>query len=260
MKLQKNLYFVKNNTILGSEALFSEAEGLEALRAHLKGSVIRVPKVLEVSEKRLVLERILAQSCSAEQSYQFGKELAFMHRESAAHSSQFGWAQDNYIGLNPQKNGWCEHWGEFFLNQRLGFQISLVRDKPLQQEFAHQLGLLKSQMIAFLNERVQKPSLLHGDLWSGNYLCDQNSVWLIDPAVYWGDNEVDLAMTEMFGGFACEFYEGYEEILPKSEFYPLKRVIYNLYHYLNHYNLFGASYLHSCRQSFAHIKEHPFFN
>jgi fructosamine-3-kinase len=119
-----------------------------------------------------------------------------------------------------------------------------------KREFEKVLNQRKENLINYLNETTTHPSLVHGDLWSGNYLCDSEKVYLIDPAVYFGDREVDLAMSEMFGGFSPAFYQAYDTAYPRSADYPHKKKIYNLYHYLNHYNLFGQSYLGPCRELF----------
>jgi len=112
----------------------------------------------------------------------------------------------------------------------------------------------KQALINFLNDHCEHASMVHGDLWSGNVLFDRDSVWLIDPAIYYGDREVDLAMTEMFGGFTHEFYQFYNNTYPISNTYQQKKIIYNLYHYLNHFNLFGDRYLPACEQGFKTIE------
>ncbi len=148
----------------------------------------------------------------------------------------------------------CENWGEFFVNHRLFFQVDLIKEQTINKKFKLGLEKSKSRLIDYLNQNCQQPSLVHGDLWSGNVLFDKTAVWLIDPAVYYADREVDVAMTEMFGGFSQNFYRAYNETYPLSPDYQQKKVIYNLYHYLNHYNLFGSGYLSACKRGFNLIE------
>ncbi|MCV6625561.1 MAG: fructosamine kinase family protein, partial [Cellvibrionaceae bacterium] len=144
-------------------------------------------------------------------------------------------------------------WGAFFNHQRLQYQLSLIADAKIRQQWQQILDQQAPLLREFLNNNCQHPSLLHGDLWNGNVLFDKAGVWLIDPAVYCGDREVDLAMTEMFGGFSEEFYRAYDSIYPRTDAYRSKRDIYNLYHYLNHYNLFGSDYLRGCEKGWEVI-------
>jgi fructosamine-3-kinase len=167
---------------------------------------------------------------------------------------QYGFDEDNYIGLNPQPNGFSRRWGEFFVQSRLRFQIGLIQDPARRRRFAMRLERSAARLGEFLDSASAFPSLVHGDLWNGNVLCGETGrVWLIDPAVYHADREVDLAMSEMFGGFADEFYSAYRARLPLSPAYPQKRRIYDLYHYLNHLNLFGDGYLEGCESGFEAI-------
>jgi len=160
---------------------------------------------------------------------------------------------DNFIGLNYQKNIYLKNWGEFFCEYRLREQIKMLSNSFLRDEFSKILD--NSILVDYLNENCASASLVHGDLWSGNVMFSQKGVYLIDLAVYYGDCEVDLAMTEMFGGFSSNFYEIYNKHLAISAEYSRKKVFYNLYHYLNHYNLFGNAYLKGCTQGFSLIKQ-----
>src|SRR5690606_13368704 len=178
------------------------------------------------------------------QMHALGEGLAQLHRY---HRSRYGFGQDNYIGLSPQINQWTDDWGTFFRDYRLNVQISRIADPRVRQEFELVLAAHGHWLAHFLNEHCTQPSLLHGDLWSGNVLFDRRKAWLIDPAVYYGDREADIAMTEFFGGFSREFYAAYDAAWPLSGAYSRKRDIYNLYHALNHYNLFGSGYLGRCR-------------
>ena len=187
--------------------------------------------------------------CSADQWTRLGQGLASIH---ARPQPCFGFDEDNYIGLNPQRNAFDHSWGGFFLKQRLAFQVGLIVDQRRQRQFSQYLQQKASRLREFLDSEPVSSSLLHGDLWNGNVLCGEDGrVWLIDPAPYYGDPEVDLAMTEMFGGFPAEFYAAYRSRRPEPSTYPLKKRIYNLYHYLNHLNLFGEAYLDGCEEGFA---------
>jgi fructosamine-3-kinase len=155
--------------------------------------------------------------------------LAALHRNTNDH---FGWATDNWIGLSPQQNGWSSDWAEFFLEKRLTPQ-------------AARAGLLKDlpDVRKILKHHKPIPSLLHGDLWSGNAGFTKDGPVIYDPAVYYGDREADLAMTELFGGFPKQFYASYEKDLPIDAGYETRKHVYNLYHLLNHLNIFGGGYI-----------------
>lgn len=234
------------------DALIREAEGLELLRSGLQAvdpfPGIRVPEVFRVDPSVLEMEAIKAGTSSDATLTMLGEGLARLHQ---APQPFYGLDSNNYIGLSPQINGRFEQWGHFFVKHRLGYQVQLIRNDELRQEFQAILDSSAAALEAWLDARCEQPSLLHGDLWSGNALFDGQVPWLIDPAVYFGDREADVAMTEMFGGFGAAFYSAYDAVWPLSTDYPLKREIYNLYHYLNHYNLFGGGYLGGCRRGFG---------
>ena len=246
--------FKKSNSSIFSDALFKEANALAYFQHKLISNniAINVPQVYAVDEQTLVLEQIHHGGGSKAQWQHFGRALAQLH---ALQEKSYGWYENNYIGLNPQSNSITKDWGAFFIKQRLAYQISLIKAPDLQQQFRLSLTTIDNQLNAFLNQHCPYPSLLHGDLWSGNVLFDDKDVWLIDPAIYCGDADADLAMTELFGGFPVIFYQAYYEVKPVSKQYPLKKVIYNLYHQLNHYNLFGGGYLSACEQGFVMIKK-----
>lgn len=238
----------KTNETGYADALFREAEGLELLGDAIGvGGIsgIRVPEIYSVNETRLEMTAIVPSRRSDELLQQLGSGLAKIHAQPQA---AYGFHRDNYIGLNPQKNCESDTWGEFFVEYRLGVQVGLINDRVVRERFSTILEAKGARLAEWLNERVSAPSLLHGDLWSGNALFDDTTAWLIDPAVYYGDAEADIAMTEMFGGFGPAFLDAYHEVRPISEDYPNKREIYNLYHFLNHYNLFGGFYIGPCEQ------------
>lgn len=245
---------VKQNGTGYSDALVCEAEGLEALASLLEQagvSAVRVPKVYRVDESELEITAIDASGATGRARKALGEGLARMH---GLRQQAHGWGRDNYIGLAPQPNRWCQSWGEFFVQDRLGYQISRMRDASQRSRFQRVLDQHQDTLIHWLDAHCEHPSLLHGDLWNGNVLFDADGPWLIDPAVYCGDREADIAMTEMFGGFGKDFYEAYDSHYPRTPVYDLKREVYNLYHYLNHYNLFGGGYLSGCRAGIAAIE------
>ncbi|WP_417531379.1 fructosamine kinase family protein [Marinobacter lipolyticus] len=244
--------YCKRNHSEYPDALIREAQGLALLRSGLEAvdplSRIRVPEVFHVDDSELQMEAIEAGPSSDAMLAMLGEGLARLHQ---APQPFYGLDSNNYIGLSQQINGRFERWGHFFVKHRLGYQVRLIRNDALRQEFQAILDSSAAILEGWLDARCEQPSLLHGDLWSGNALFDGEAPWLIDPAVYFGDREADVAMTEMFGGFGAAFYSAYDDVWPRSADYPLKREIYNLYHYLNHYNLFGGGYLSGCRRGFG---------
>lgn len=246
--------FNKHNHSQYPDSLLAEAKGLKTLARvindhHIK---IRVPDVKSVCENELVMTRIYSRRSSVELQQRLGTELAKFH---SIRQSQCGFETDNFIGLNPQVNILSDDWSDFFCNYRLGYQIRMIKDSAIRSSFEKILNDCQSRLQDWLNEHCEHFSLLHGDLWSGNVMYDSGEVWMIDPAVYYGDSEVDIAMTQMFGGFSSHFYQAYQSIRPLSPVYEKKKTIYNLYHYLNHYNLFGSGYLSACEQGIQVIKQ-----
>jgi fructosamine-3-kinase len=241
--------FVKRNKSRYADHLLREAHGLDVLRRAAAGTGIDVPEVIHVDHQTLTILLIRSTRCSADQWTRLGQGLASIH---ARPQHRFGFDEDNYIGLNPQANPFNDSWGSFFLQQRLEYQVGLIADQRRRRDFSQYLQHKSARVREFLDRESVSPSLLHGDLWNGNVLCGEDDrVWLIDPAPYYGDPDVDLAMTEMFGGFPAQFYAAYRLRRPASSTYPLKKQIYNLYHYLNHLNLFGDAYLDGCETGFA---------
>lgn len=242
--------FIKTNPLPGTRALECERRGLEELRRHQSRHGLHTPEVLKSEPHQLTLERIAGISPSTQDWQRLGEGLAKLHQVT---SDQFGFSEDNFIGLNPQPNPSSKNWGEFFFTHRLLFQTSLIQEHKLKSQLLNDLEAHKQKLIDFLNAHNPKPSLLHGDLWSGNIMFDASGPWLIDPAVYYGDKECDLAMTKMFGGFSSEFYSAYYSLSPLPDHHEKRFIIYNLYHYLNHYNLFGGGYLSSVKAGFRVI-------
>ena len=215
-----------------ADAFAAEADGLEALRPH-----IRVPRVLDrgVKDGRafIVLEHLELRRGGDYAA--LGQMLAALHRQTGP---RFGWARDNYIGLSPQVNGWWDDWVEFWCERRM---------RPQLERAGLKLDL--KALARLLENHEPLPSLLHGDLWSGNAGFTAAGPVVFDPAVYYGDREADLAMTELFGGFPREFYQAYDAAFPLDPGYEKRKHLYNLYHLLNHLNLFGGGYLGQVKSS-----------
>ncbi len=240
--LTKN-YFVK----LNKASLLAMFE-VEALGLHDLASThtLRTPKPIcsgIVGEDAfLVLEYVALQSLSSRSQQQLGEQLAQLHQ---VQQSYFGWHHDNYIGSNLQKNTRENDWVHFWQEQRLAVQLELAA----QNGYAGKLQTLGAELYGlvphFFSSYQTQASLLHGDLWSGNASADEQGQAIIyDPACYYGDREADIAMTELFGGYSYDFYVAYEKIWPLDSGYKARKNLYNLYHILNHLNLFGSGYLH----------------
>ena len=234
--------FAKSNHIENINMFKFERECLLSLKKFANGSYICIPKPLDLISYQnisiLFLEWIdLKQS---EQNL-LGKGLALLHKTSTKdNNTNFGWENEGFIGSNRQIRGWDCDWGKFFVNYRLRPQLRKAAKWGVRiDDYEDVLIYLSS----YLNSHNPKVSLVHGDLWSGNCGNDENGLGsLYDPASYWGDREVDIAMTKLFGGFNRDFYTGYEEIWPIDNFSEDRTEIYNLYHLLNHANIFGGSY------------------
>ncbi|RZT96059.1 fructosamine-3-kinase [Ancylomarina subtilis] len=225
-----------------SDVFEKEAKGLQELK---KAGCIRVPEVLFVDKDCLLLEQIHIGEQGSDFFSNFGRQLARLHQYGAL---RFGFPQDNYIGATPQINTCnkveAENWCDFYYNKRLLYQYKLAEEKGLAgEELKNGFILLENRIEEILEGSEEKPALLHGDLWSGNFLCDsQSKACLIDPAVYYGHREAELAMTRLFGGFHASFYSAYQKSYPLPQGYDYRQNIYMLYHVLNHLNLFGTSY------------------
>lgn len=232
-------WFVKSGD---AEVLAAEADGLAALAA---AGALRTPQLIasgdEASEGYIVLEWLVLARDSSGAGARLGETLARQHLQAG---ESFGWARHNFIGATPQFNTASADWIGFFREQRLGFQLRLAAEDGHRGELQQLGARLAAELPRFFSGYSPKAALLHGDLWSGNrgVLTDGGPV-VFDPAVYWGDREADLAMTELFGGFGTEFYAAYRAHAPLDPGYRVRRELYNLYHVLNHLNLFGGAYL-----------------
>lgn len=233
--------FVKLGGPDSADAFAAEAAGLRELAA---ADAVRVPATLATgraaSQAFLVLEWLdLRQSDSACEA-RLGEQLAFQHRSSAP---DFGWTRDNTIGSTPQRNAPDPDWVAFFRERRLRLQLELARANGDGGALQERGGLLLELMPAFFTSYRPVPSLLHGDLWGGNFAAAADGAPVIfDPAVYYGDREADIAMTRLFGGFGHSFYTAYQAAWPLDQAAGTRRTLYNLYHVLNHLNLFGGGY------------------
>jgi protein-ribulosamine 3-kinase len=245
--------FVKMNRADRAEMLAAEAAGLAALA---EARAVRVPKPVCHGASRhkswLVLEYIELGRLGDATAAALGRGLARLHGVTAG---QYGWHRDNTIGSTPQVNAPAGDWITFWRERRLGYQLELARSKG---EGAYRLDAagrrLMEKLPAFFAGYRPAPSLLHGDLWSGNAAAgaDGEPV-LYDPAVYYGDRETDVAMTELFGGFPHGFYQAYRSEYPLDAGYETRKALYNLYHVLNHFNLFGGGYGVQAERMIGHL-------
>lgn len=230
---------VKRNDAACAPMFAAEAEGLAELA---RPRALRVPRALAhgtaAAEAYLALEYLELTDGPGDPPA-FGRALARLHATTA---EAFGWHRDNYIGETPQPNGWCDDWTRFWRECRLGHQLALA-ERDGHRSLAARGRRLLEQLDALLDGHRPVPSLLHGDLWAGNHGYGHDGVAAIfDPAVYYGDREAELAMTELFGGFPRAFYRAYAETWPLGDGYPVRARLYNLYHVLNHAHLFGGGY------------------
>lgn len=193
----------------------------------------------------LALELIEFEAPSPATFALLGEGLAALHRCTTA---DFGWHRDNYIGSSKQANSWTAGWLEFFARQRLTPQLSLAAVNGASPGLIKAGERLLENLPVFFRAYQPVPSLLHGDLWAGNWAADKRGAAVVfDPAAYFGDREADLAMTELFGGFDDRFYQSYRSCWDIDPGYATRKVLYNLYHVLNHFNLFGGSYEHQAQ-------------
>jgi len=233
-------FFLK--TGFSGTIFFNEANGLKELR---KPNCITIPKVIAADSDFLILELILSGHRQKKFYTFFGRKLAQLHKYT---TKNYGFYEDNFIGATHQENiptdTERENWTEFYFNKRLMFQFKLAeKNGYATPELRNAFESIEKNIDNILKGSEEPPALLHGDLWSGNYITgNQGEPVLIDPAVYYGNREADLAMTYLFGGFDEEFYRAYNEAYPLKEGWEYRLNIYKLYHVLNHLNLFGMGY------------------
>lgn len=241
------LFFIKLNAAGYLPMFEAEAAGLQEIDIT---RTLHVPLPICWGQNNhhawLVLEYLHINSASNGDAAALGLGLAAMHR---VNSEYFGWTRDNTIGNTPQINSASINWSQFWRDHRLGYQLELAK----LNGYTGQLQTLGEQLMdelgTFFNNGSPAAALLHGDLWRGNYSFDMNGLPVIyDPAVYYGDREADIAMTELFGMFPDTFYAAYQGDYPLDSGYNTRKILYNLYHVLNHLNLFGGSYRHQAEQ------------
>ncbi|GAB6141108.1 fructosamine kinase family protein [Methylosoma difficile] len=235
-------YFVKQNRANLVPMFEAELLGLQAIAAT---KTIKVPQpiICGLAEDHafLVLEFVDFGYSSRLSEQKLGQQLARLHQVPQAY---FGWERDNTIGTTSQLNPRSEDWVSFWQNQRLAYLLRLAAERGYRGKLQSQGERLCADLPSFFAGYQPLPSLLHGDLWGGNAAVDkQGNPLIFDPACYFGDREADLAMTELFGGFGAEFYAAYQDVWPLDQGYAVRKILYNLYHILNHMNLFGSGYL-----------------
>ncbi len=253
VKTQQSNYFVKVNDVAYATHLFlAESKGLAILRN--ASSEIHAPQPFTVGyahgEAFLLMEWINPEDKTGDESQEkLGRLVAILHRQQA---NVFGLDHDNFIGRLPQTNHQSTHWTDFFIQQRLQKQLDMAQrhlsGTSLQQQFDSLFFRLDSLY------PDEPPSLLHGDLWGGNYLITSGTQpVLIDPAIYYGHREMDIAMTKLFGGFSQRFYAAYQEAYPLEPDWEQRIDLWNLYPLLVHLNLFGTTYLQPIQRSLNHV-------
>ncbi|KAH7864353.1 hypothetical protein Vadar_028642 [Vaccinium darrowii] len=236
------LFFVKTNRSIGPSMFEGEALGLSAM---YDTRSIRVPRpfkfgALPTGGSYIIMEFIEFGASRSNQSA-LGRKLAEMHKAGKS-GKGFGFDVDNTIGSTPQINTWTSDWIEFYAKHRLGYQLKLARDQYGDSTIYERGQRLVKNMGPLFENAVIEPCLLHGDLWSGNVSSDKNGEPVIlDPACYYGHNEAEFGMS-WCAGFGGAFYNAYFEVMPKQPGFESRRDLYMLYHYLNHYNLFGSGY------------------
>lgn len=232
-------YFVKTNRKELAFMFVAEEKGLEALYA---SNSIKVPEPISygVSGQECYFIMEWLNLHGQPKGDLFGSKMAELHRVT---HEKFGFIMDNSIGSTPQLNSWSDNWIEFWQQHRLGYQLQLAKQNGLKSRFIEKGWLLSESTPLFFNTYHPVASLLHGDLWSGNWGADEAGVPVIfDPATYYGDREADLAMMELFGHPGRAFYNAYQEAFPLDEGFSIRKTFYNLYHILNHANMFGGGY------------------
>lgn len=234
-------FFIKINQKSQFDMFAAEAAGLQEIE---KAQAIRVPHVIcsgvGSNQSYLVLENLSLAAGGTGSAKRLGQQLAELHKNT---SQKFGWSRKNTIGSTSQINTQTESWIDFWREHRLGFQLNLAKQNGASHSLYMKGEKLLKNLETFFISYEPKASLLHGDLWSGNYGYLKNGEPVIfDPAVYYGDRETDIAMTELFGGFPAEFYTAYNEAWSLDKGYQQRKNLYNLYHILNHFNLFGGGY------------------
>ncbi len=247
LKTSTDSFFLKLNKLNRLSMFEAEALALETIS---RSNTVRVPTPIlsgtSGAYSFLLMEFVDMVGSSSRSDEHLGQQLASMHR---AIDVSFGWERDNTIGSTPQINHQEHDWTTFWKEHRLSPQLDWAGNRGGSQSLITKGERLISHFECLFVDYQPTPSLLHGDLWGGNYSAGTDSAPIIyDPALYYGDRETDLAMTELFGGFSSRFYSSYNEAWPLDEGYSSRKTLYNLYHILNHYNLFGGGYGHQAER------------
>ncbi len=245
--------FVKTGPRSAQDMFEAEAEGLDELAS---ANAVRVPKAIAAGaadrDAFIAIEWLDFERATRDAERVLGEKLAALHRHTA---DRYGWHRDNTIGRTPQKNTWNDDWIEFFRAERLGFQLDLAATNGYGGELQTLGRRLADDLDLLFDGYEPAASLLHGDLWGGNWAVADGEPVIFDPAVYYGDRESDLAMTRLFGGFGPEFYAGYEDAWPLDDGAGARVDLYQLYHLLNHLNLFGGAYASSAVDALKRLVE-----
>ena len=253
LETQSQKFLLKVNSKSSAKTMFdAEQQGLRAIESTKTIAVPHVHLVDELDGKAfLLMDFVESRRPNAKDYTHFGRDLANMHLVS---NDQFGFSSDNFIGSLSQSNAFHTDWAEFYWNERILPQLEIAKKNTALDDA--KIPSKESALKIFRQVFGEvKPSLLHGDLWGGNYLISTDGTpFLIDPAVYYGHSIVDVAMSRLFGGFDAEFYDAYHEIIPKQTYYQEQIKLYQLYYLLVHLNLFGRSY----RSSVVDILERYF--
>ncbi len=244
-KIETNIgpFFLKWNSICEKDIFLKEAESLNELQKAV-GDYLVIPQVFAAKEVGsspgfLVQEYLKPRFSKVNDDEMLGRGLAFLHKYS---NKNFGFYSNNYCGATIQKNDWTKSWCEFFSKNRLAFLLNLIqKERPLPTSEIRLYEKLLDRVPSLLPEK-SVPVLIHGDLWSGNFMTLEKGPVLIDPASYYADREMEFAIITMFGGFSERFYRAYNEVNPLTSDWKKRNKLYQLYHILNHYYLFGGGY------------------
>jgi protein-ribulosamine 3-kinase len=233
--------FIKTGPLSAAQMFAAEAEGLSEIS---QTNTIHVPQLVASGQAGtavfLALEWLDLEYADEAVESRFGEQLAELHHVTR---KRYGWHRNNTIGLTPQHNTWSDDWIGFFREHRLAFQLRLAAENGFTGELQRRGAQLLKRLPIYFEAVTPAASLLHGDLWGGNWGCSAGDPVIFDPAVYYGDRETDLAMSRLFGGFGAAFYEAYESSWPLADGHQERQHLYQLYHVLNHLNLFGSGYL-----------------
>ncbi len=235
------IYYLKKGSTSSTYAC--EANGLKEL---MKADAIQIAKTVLHGDNFILTKYIESAYQAADFFSNFGRQFAQMHRYTHEH---FGFYEDNFIGATAQLNlaeqSELTNWTDFYFNKRLLFQYRLAeKNSYVSANFKRDFLKLEKNIHKLLAHSNEPPALLHGDLWSGNFICNnRGEAVLIDPAVYYGHREADLAMTKVFGGFSADFYKAYQDEYPLQAGWEFREDVYKLYHLMNHLNIFGRGYL-----------------